>query len=46
MSLSSDPAPFYGARERAAIQSDFDSNFPVALSAHEAVIQHGSISDA
>jgi hypothetical protein len=26
-------------------QSDFDSNFPVALSAQEAIIQHGSISE-
>ena len=25
-------------------ESDFDSNFPVALSAQEAIIQHGSIS--
>jgi hypothetical protein len=26
-------------------QSDFDSNFPVALSAQEAIIQHASISE-
>ena len=26
-------------------ESDFDSGFPVALSAQEAIIQHGSISE-